>query len=130
MWLKQIIEKIASQDKEGIIVLVSDHGGYVGLESAEDLYAAIEDPSLKKSIFSSLLAIRWPNNMPPEYDDALQSNVNLFRVLFTYLSQNKTYLNHLEEDKSYITIKKDAPNGVYEYIDNDGQPTFKILSNN
>lgn len=129
-WLKQTIKKITDQDRDGIIVLVADHGGYVGLESAEDLYSKIEDTTLKKSIFSSLLAIRWPTNKPPQYDDALQSNVNLFRVLFAYLSQNRSYLNYLEENKSYITIKKEAPKGVYEYIDNDGQPSYKKLNNN
>ncbi|WP_299111782.1 hypothetical protein [uncultured Winogradskyella sp.] len=128
-WLKQVIETITSNDKEGIIVLVSDHGGYVGLESAEDVYSKLENSALKKSVFSSLLAIKWSNNGAPKFDDQLKSNVNLFRVLFAHLSQNETYLQYLEDDKSYITIKKKAPKGVYEYIDNSGQPAFNKLSN-
>jgi hypothetical protein len=80
-------------------------------------------------VFSSALAIKWPNNDVPEYDDRLKSSVNLFRVLFSYLSEEDSYLQHLQEDKSYLIIEEGAPNGVYEVIDEAGAVNFEEYKN-
>jgi hypothetical protein len=125
VWLKQTIQTITSKDDNALIVLVSDHGGYVGLESAEDVYVKNDDPLISKSIFTSMLAIKWPNNEVPSFDDRLKTNVNLFRILFSHLSQNQGYLSALEDDKSYQIIDSGAPFGVYELIDDEYQVVFK-----
>ena len=82
------------------------------------------DRDLIYSIYTSALAIKWPNGDEPKYADLLQTNVNLFRVLFSYLSDDQTYLNHLQEDSSYTVIEEGAPFGVYEYINPKGQTVF------
>jgi hypothetical protein len=125
-WLKHTIETIIKQDANGIIILVSDHGGYVGLESAEDIYTKIEDGDLKTSIFSSLLAIKWSGNEAINIDSEIKSNVNLFRVLFSHLSKNQSYLKNLEADKSYITINNGDNKGVFEYLDESGLSVFDL----
>jgi len=126
IWLKKTIATILKHDSNGIIILVSDHGGYVGLESAEDLYAKIDDADLKRSIFSSLLAIKWSNHKVANINSEIKTNVNLFRVLFAHLSKNKFLLENREEDKSYISINKGSDKGVFEYFDGHNSSVFKI----
>jgi|TARA_Y100000385_G_scaffold75085_1_gene75885 hypothetical protein len=41
------------------------------------------------------------------------------------LSGNQKYLNSMEEDESYMIIKKGAPKGIYKYIGNQWKITFE-----
>lgn len=128
LFLKEIIGLINANDDNCIIVIVSDHGGFVGMNYTLECKEKQIDENLIKSIFTTTLAIRWPNKTPPEYDEKLKTNVNLFRVLFTYLSDDKSYLNNLEDDKSYNVINSGAPYGIYELIDENGNIVFNRLS--
>lgn len=123
--LKNIINLIKEKDPNGLVVILSDHGGYIGFEYAGEVYTKTEDRDLKYSIFSSLLSIHWPNNEIPEYDTELKSAVNTFRILFTYLSDDRRYLEYLQENSSYMVLDKGTPAGVYEYIDENGKSTLK-----
>lgn len=100
IWLKQTIALIEKKDPSGIIVIAADHGGWVGIENTEQMFST-QDKALTKSIFNNLLAIKWNDDRHLEYDKSLKSNVNIFRILFSYLSENKLLLKHLEEDTSY-----------------------------
>ncbi|WP_046757340.1 sulfatase-like hydrolase/transferase [Kordia jejudonensis] len=124
-WLKEITSVIIKNDPNGLIVIAADHGGYVGLNYTKELFEKQTDKALIYSSFSAALAIKWPNNTAPTYDAKLKTPVNLFRTLFTYLGDNEALLENLQDDKSYSIIKKNAPTGVYEYIDNDGNMVFK-----
>ncbi|WP_420574565.1 sulfatase-like hydrolase/transferase [Kordia sp.] len=126
-WLVEIINMITENDPNSLIVITADHGGYVGMEYTKQIETKLTDRDLVYSAFSSALAIKWPNNTAPSYDKQLKTPVNLFRVLFTYLSEDETLLKHLEEDTSYSVVKKDAPTGIYKYIDKDGNVVFKKL---
>ena len=55
----------------------------------------------------------------------MKTNVNLFRVLFSYLAEDKTYLNNYEKDESFLIVDEDAPFGVYKVIDENGKVDFK-----
>jgi len=123
-WLTQMITTIEANDKNSLIVVIADHGGFVGLDyTLQAREKQIED-DMVSTVFSSALAIKWPS-AAPEYDSKLKSNVNLFRILFTYLSENQNYLNALEEDKSFSIIDRGAPFGVYEVIDDNDQVVFR-----
>ena len=122
--LKKVINIIKEKDNNSLIVIVADHGGYIGLNYSLESAIKQTDRDLIYSIFTSALAIKWPNETPG-FDDKLNTSVNLFRVLFSYLSDNESYLNYLEDDKSYTIIREGAPFGVYEYIDEKGKVTFK-----
>ena len=74
-----------------------------------------------------MLAIKWPDDQAPEFDNELRSNVNLFRVLISYLSEDPSYLDHLEADSSFLIINEGAPFGVYEVIDDSGAAVFNII---
>jgi len=123
--LKLITESILSSDPEALIVIMADHGGFVGLEYTGDTYTKNENPDFVNSVFSSMMAIHWPNGESPHFDSELKSGVNLFRILFSYLSEDEKYLHNLQDDGSYIIINFGAPKGVYQYLDTEGNLTFK-----
>ncbi|WP_299216499.1 hypothetical protein [uncultured Dokdonia sp.] len=123
MRLKETINLIKEKDPKALIVIMADHGGFVGLESTKQMHTKTQDRDLLYSIFSSNLAIHWPDGQKRHEAD-LKSAVNIFRVLFSYLSADEKYLEHTEDNASYIVIKKEAPKGVYQCIDDAGAITF------
>ena len=66
-----------------------------------------------------------PDNKAPEFDTSFKSAVNIFRILFSYLSDDQKYLSNLQPDESFVILKDVKPQGVYKYIDNNGAVTFK-----
>lgn len=124
-WLQKTIEVIQRNDKNAIIIIVADHGGFVGFDYTLECKTKQTDRDLIYSIFSTALAIKWGEGDAPAYDNELKSNVNLFRVLFSYLSENEILLNEMQENKSFAIIEKGAPFGVYEYINEEGVVVFK-----
>ena len=100
VFLKKITTLISEKDPNGIIIIASDHGGWVGIENENEMFT-IKQQRLIKSIFGNLLAIKWNNKSHFEYDEKLKSNVNIFRILFSYLSEDKLFLKNLEGDESY-----------------------------
>lgn len=128
-WLKGIVTKILDKDHQALIVISSDHGGFVGLEYTRQHQTKTMDRDLIYSMFSSALAIKWPDNEMATYNKELKSSVNLFRVLFASLSEDDSYLDVLEDDSSFISINKDAPVGIYEVINDEGEVVFNRFSN-
>ncbi|WP_296314200.1 hypothetical protein [Winogradskyella sp. UBA3174] len=126
-WLKELVEFITKEDPNGLVIIAADHGGYVGLDFMKQNQTKQTDPLLVKSMFSSVLAIKWTNEKHEYFDKDLKTSVNLFRVLFSYLSDDKTYLKNQQEDKSYLIIRKGAPTGVYEFINENDETVFKDL---
>jgi len=100
IWLKETIDLINTKDPNAIIMIASDHGGFVGLESDPQMFTE-KNKLLVKSIYSNLIAIKWNDTTHNQYDKKLKTNVNLFRILFSYLSEDKSLLNNLENDGSY-----------------------------
>ena len=118
--LEDMISLIIEKDPEALIMIMADHGGFVGLDYTLQVYNKTTDANIINSTFGSMLAIRWPNNQVPQESQYLKSSVNVFRILFSYLGSNQKYLEHLQEDKSYIILNSGAEPGVYEYIASDG----------
>lgn len=102
-WLKEVIAFIEKNDPNSIIIISADHGGWVGIESSYEMFTT-KDKKLIASIYNNLLAIKWNSKDYNVYDSKLKSNVNIFRVLFSYLSKDKSLLNNLEKDDSYRII--------------------------
>ncbi|WP_397363430.1 sulfatase-like hydrolase/transferase [Olleya sp. R77988] len=128
VWLKEVVALIENKDKNALIVISADHGGFVGFNTTLDSQIKQTDRDLIYSIYTSLLAIKW-NDQPPSFENKLKTPVNFFRILFSYLSQDDKYLSNLEEDNSYIILNKGTPFGVYQYINNQGTIDFKPLPN-
>jgi hypothetical protein len=126
IWLKGLIEIIESYDTNPLIIIVSDHGGYVGLHHARE----IENKKLSEietvSVFSSLLAIKWPDNTIPD-NSTFKTNVNLFRNVISHLSEDVSLLDALEEDTSYIPRYEGTRGVFYECIDANDIVEYKKL---
>ena len=128
-WLQETVSGIVKNDPEAMIIVSSDHGGFVGFDYTRASSTKTQDENLITSMYSTVLAIKWPNNDVPSYDEDLKSSVNLFRYIFSYLSENETYLSNLEPDKSFVLIKEGAPSGVYEILDDNGNIVFNKVTN-
>jgi hypothetical protein len=123
VWLKEIITHINKQDPGALIIIGADHGGYVGYEYTIQAFKKTDNPVFARSIFGAALAIKWNRPDFKQYDGKLISSVNLFRTVFSYLSKDKKYLDHLQENSSYIRLTE--PKGLYRYINDKGQAVFK-----
>ena len=115
--LKKIIQLINSKDPNSIIIISADHGGYVGFNYSLEGFKKTNSYGENNSIFGSKLAIKWskPNSDFNQYDIHLKSSVNLFRILFSYLCQDKSFLKNLEHDNSFLPIDND--NDVFPKFD-------------
>ncbi|PKA83618.1 sulfatase-like protein [Ulvibacter sp. MAR_2010_11] len=123
--IKKLVSLIKDKDPHALILIMADHGGYVGMDYAQETEIKTQDRDLIYSIFSSILSVHWPEGNAPDYDEKLKTSVNIFRILISYLSDDATYLNKLQSDSSFLIIKEGAPKGVYQYIDGEGNITFK-----
>lgn len=123
--LIEVVSLIKTHDPNALIMIMADHGGYIGLEEYSiHSFDKTDDRDKIFSIFSANLAIHWPGNIKPDYTKHLKTSVNVFRVLFSYLSKNENYLSHLQPNESYAILKD---NKVYKCIDHKGKV---ILENN
>ncbi|WP_265200612.1 hypothetical protein [Aureitalea sp. L0-47] len=122
--LVDYVTQIKANDPNALIIILADHGGFVGMEYSRQIYSKTQDRDRIFSIFSSQLSIHWPNGDAPETDQYIGTAVNLFRVLFSYLSENTAYLENLQDNGSYVVLKNDAPEGIYQYINDEGEIVF------
>jgi hypothetical protein len=129
-WLIQVVSYLEEKDPNSLIIIAADHGGFVGMNTTLEARSKLSDRDLIYSIFTAQLAIKWPYGQAPTYDDKLKTPINLFRILFSYLSNNEIYLENLQDDKSYLQIESGAPFGVYEYINEEGEVVFNKVSKN
>lgn len=121
-WLENTVNYITEKDPTSIIILLADHGGWVGLGSYPEMFSTT-DPNQIHSIYSVLSAIKWNGNLKEGMDENLQSNVNFFRILFANLSENPEYLKYLEDDSSYILQNGTFSKSVRKAIDDRGTVT-------
>jgi len=123
--LFKTITAIKEKDPNALIVIMADHGGFVGLEYTGQIYSKTQDRDIIYSIFTSTLAIHWPENKAPNFDAEFKSAVNVFRILFSYLGEDESYLQNLQPNESFVILKDEKPEGVYKYIDDSGKITLK-----
>ena len=116
-WLKKIITFIEKNDPNSIVIIGADHGGFVGFEYSLQAQNKITDPKLLNSIFGAKLAIKWYGVEHSEYDAQLKTPVNLFRILFSYLSEDKLLLNNLQPNTSYNCYDSSDFSKVYKAIE-------------
>lgn len=117
VWLTETIDYIKKADPNGIIVIAADHGGFVGYSYTFETEFKT-GPLLTKGVFGAMCAIKWNNPAFNEYDKGLETSVNLFRTVFSFLSEDKKYLQHLQEDGSYMLMAD--PQGLHRLIDANG----------
>ena len=123
IWLTGVLDFIAKNDPDALVIVGADHGGFAGFEYMGQTENVLKDTKLIKSMYGAMLAIKWNDSGYKEYDSGLKSSVNLFRTVFAYLSQNKTYLDAYQKNESYIRTLR--PEGVYKYINDKGEPVIE-----
>lgn len=121
--LRELVSLIQERDPEGLIMILADHGGFVGFDYTNQIYAKTKDRDLIYSIFSSQLSIKWPKDLKPEQPIDFTTSVNVFRLLIAHLSQNESVTRDLEPDVSYVILNDEPYMGVYEYINQIGEIT-------
>ncbi|QEE51298.1 hypothetical protein FUA48_17515 [Flavobacterium alkalisoli] len=125
IWLEKVITYLEEKDPGAIIIIGADHGGFAGFAYSLQSNYKTTNKYKVNSMFGALLAIKWNDAEADAYDKELKTNVNIFRVLFSYLSQDKSYLENLQEDKSYVRLKE--PQGLYLYINDKGEQVFEKI---
>ncbi|GAA3569893.1 hypothetical protein GCM10022395_19410 [Snuella lapsa] len=123
-WIKRLFEKIKKFDEEAFVVIVADHGGYVGLEYTLEAVNRKLNPTEIKSAFSSMLSIKWPQKINSK-GLKFKSNVNLFRNVFYSLTENKNLEKKTLEDTSFIPYFENGNYSFYKCIDKDYNIIFK-----
>lgn len=119
-WLKTTLSYISEKDPEAIVVVLADHGGWVGLNSYNEMFSTT-NPAQINSIFSSLAAIQWNGHLKDDMDSELKSSVNFFRVLFSVLSENPEHLKYVEDNSSYNLKQGSFSKSVEAVINNEGE---------
>lgn len=117
IWLKNTVSVIQKRDPNAVIIIGADHGGFVGFDCTMQAQNYSTDKKLLESIFGAKLAVKWNDSSYYEYDKKLKSSVNLFRILFSNLSQDKELLNFLQPNISYNLGIPNDPNSVYPAIE-------------
>ncbi len=125
--IEKMVNLIVEKDPGALIMIMADHGGFVGLDYTLEVYKKTTERDIIYSTFGAMLSVRWPNDEVPAIDTHLKSCVNVFRILFSYLSNDEKYLQHLQDDKSYLILKEGAEPGIYEYIDENGNIDIKKI---
>ncbi|WP_432410151.1 sulfatase-like hydrolase/transferase [Rasiella sp. SM2506] len=121
--LLEIVSLLKEKDPGGIIIILADHGGFVGFQYMHQAYEKTQDRDKLYSIFGANLAIYWPEEIP-EAHEHIQTSVNVFRILFSYLSEDSALLHTLQEEGSYLPILYGARKGIYKVIDDTGKIVF------
>lgn len=126
--LTGLIDAINSKDPNALIIMLADHGGFVGLDYTAQYQTKTQERDIIYSMFSANLSIKWPQEAPTELAPYFKSNVNVFRVLFSHLANDPVLLENLQPDTSYVPMREQPgvdENGIYEYIDDSGGIVFK-----
>lgn len=123
-WIKELVIQIETNDPKAIIIILADHGGMLGIDDFQEKYENDNKENVN-SIFSVLAAIKWNGYLLNSEDDKLASNVNLFRVIFSILSNNTTYLDYMEDDSSYNLSHGSLRKSVQKVITDKGEYVLK-----
>ncbi len=125
--LTELVNLIKQNDDKALIVIMADHGGYVGLDFTHQIFEGeIKDESIINSMFSTVFSIHWPDNAKPKKGiRPPKSAVNMLRYIISVLSEDEKYRLNYKKDESFVNIKKGLNQGVFKYIDENGNVTFE-----
>jgi len=127
-----IVDHVIQNDPSAFVVLMGDHGAVRFRDvwqtgDEQDLHEIlsirqVEEDKLALDLFGILLAIRYPSDHDHRYDNAIMSPVNLFRYVFSVLSDDEELLEAKAEDKSffrtgYVAVEDGQPLNHWDEID-------------
>lgn len=125
--LENIINLIIKNDPNSIIILLGDHGSdcITHHDNIDAIYRALKVYNLEtvtNSFFNVLCAIRFPNKENNKPEKRLISNVNIFRYIFSYLSEKNIPFTDNISIAAQMVLMKNAqpitPVPIDQYINN------------
>ena len=119
-----MVNYISEKDPTAIVILLADHGGWVGLGSYPEMFSTT-NPDQINSIYSTLAAVKWNGHLKQGMDSELRSNVNMFRILFSVLSDNSEFIKYMEDNSSYNLKNGTFSKSVQAVIDDEGNVISK-----
>jgi hypothetical protein len=123
--LIDMMQFIETNDPKAIILIVADHGGFVGYTHTGAAYKLLEESlSLKESVFSALYTIKAPKDFEP-YRKTVQSTIGVFPALFDYLSDTSIKESKSFDNSSYLLITTEGKKELYRYFDSDGNSVIE-----
>lgn len=125
-WLKGLIGEIREFDSDALIVIVADHGGYVGLDYSNEVVNRRLNHKEVISAFSSVLCIKWPKRIDSLNLD-FKSNINLFHNIFYALSGDNVFIDNLQPNNSYLPLMKNGSTLIYKCIDEHRNVVFEPI---
>ena len=118
-FLKKMIHFIVERDPNALIIINADHGGF-GMgwwgPAKQEIFRGVPENLTALDHMGVLLAIRWPET-PAFKQRSIQSNVNLFRFIFAYLSGEEGLMKPQVPDHGYLRGQK----GSILQVIQDGQ---------
>jgi hypothetical protein len=123
--LIDMVQFIELNDPEAIILIVADHGGFVGYTHTGAAYTQPEkDLALKESVFNALYAVKAPVGFDP-FQKTVKSSIGVFPALFDYLSGDLAPSISSFDNSSYLLIKSDAKRVLHQYYDTHGNSVME-----
>ncbi len=119
-WMQDVIAKIIKKDPDAIVIIASDHGGYV-TENCTILRRHAKSPMSVDDRVSALAAIRWRGDSGA-FGKRIRTSATLMSVVIAYLAENPKMLEHLAEDSTFMRMGKDT----YQ-VTEDGKPLWPNL---
>lgn len=117
VWIKDIISYINKNDPNAIVMLGADHGSYVGFAYTSQAFKKMTDPELLQAAFGAKMAIKWNDDKALLYGNQLKTSVNLFRILFAFMSSDTKLLQNLQPDDSYNFYDQDDHTKIYKALE-------------
>lgn len=127
-WLEELVLTIKKFDNDAMVIIVADHGGFVGLDYTLEVLNRKLDSIETISCFSSMLSIKWPREVNHE-SIKFGSSINLFNNVFYSLSNASILLDNLNSNSSFIPLNANLGADFYECIDDSGKVVFNKVSN-
>ncbi|MGB2370489.1 MAG: hypothetical protein ACPH53_04145 [Flavobacteriaceae bacterium] len=119
--LVNLVDSVLERDPNALIVILGDHGGYVGFDFTGQMENKILIRDLIYSTFSTQLSILWPSEKLKQSSSKIKSTVNVFRHVFSNLAEDPKYTKHLEPNESWNIVLDKEEKGIYKYIDENGE---------
>ncbi|MEO8326023.1 MAG: YidC/Oxa1 family membrane protein insertase [Nitrospirota bacterium] len=117
------VQHILTRDPNALIIINGDHGawglGSYGGPIDEEILKDVPNDLIALDHLGVLLAIRWPDGAS-RYDRDFRTNVNLFRFIFSYLSESEDILATKVSEHGYLTRGEGKGSIVVEVV-HDGE---------
>jgi hypothetical protein len=120
--LLSIVSHILTHDPSALIIVNADHGawGYGSFNfTKKEILEGTSDDLMALDHLGALLALRWPDSAP-QCDKDLRTNVNVFRCIFSYMSESEDIMATKVHDDGFVRKWRRGVKPVVKKVMHDG----------